>query len=237
MSINGIGSYQLAANSLYSGQTQTASAVESDGDVDRSRTTAPIDTSGKSGLFATAISQTLFQIGVTPAAANVATGAAPTNTQQQALNSFTQNLFGALQASGDGKIATYTGGKTSAIKKDGRSSTVNSTSENQSSDDTVNADSASTTGITSNQQTGAALNSNLENRLQNLIQQVGTGSQSSADSTPSSQPLAELQQSYQGLLASQPASTARPSLSSFLQVLSQNLQDAPSSGTLINIQA
>ncbi|HSY29487.1 MAG TPA: hypothetical protein VK832_18395, partial [Burkholderiaceae bacterium] len=151
-----------------------------------------------------------------------------------------QNLFGALQASGNGKIAVNTGGKTTSIKKDGKSSTVNATSE--SSDDTTNTDlastvGASTTGLSNNQQAGATLHNNLESRLQNLIQQVGNGSPSPADSTPSSQALAELQQSYQGLLASQPASKAQPSLSSFLQVLSQNLQDAPSSGTLINIQA
>ena len=77
MSINGIGIYQISANALYSGQN--ANPVDSSCDADRSRVTAPTTTGGRSGLFSSAISQTLFQIGVTPTAANVATGAAPTN--------------------------------------------------------------------------------------------------------------------------------------------------------------
>src|SRR6202012_1195661 len=90
--------------------------VQGDGDVDRSRITPP--TTGRGGLFTDTITQTLFQIGVTPTAANVATGATPTNAQQQALNGFVQNLFGALEDSG--APTTGTSVKTGpAVRKDG----------------------------------------------------------------------------------------------------------------------
>lgn len=228
MSINGIGSYQLSANSLYPEQTQTANAVESDGDVDRSRVTAPVDTTGKSGLFATAISQTLFQIGVTPTAANVATGAAPTGTQQQALNSFAQNLFGALQtvSQDNGTAATVRPGGTS--KGSTKSASTSSST----------ASSASSSAAT--QPSNLSINSSLQNRLQNLIQELGTSSQDADSSSSSSdgQALEQLQQSFQSLVSSQGGrKTQSTSLTNFLQTLSENLQDAPTSGTLINVQA
>ncbi|MBV8633305.1 MAG: hypothetical protein JO002_02340 [Burkholderiaceae bacterium] len=126
MSINGIGTYQISANALYAGQN--ANTVQGSGDVDRSRITPP--TTGRTGLFTDTITQTLFQIGVTPTAANVATGAPPTNSQQQALNAFVQNLFGALQESGTPTAGT--GGKPApAIRKDGRPLSPSSLSDTQ----------------------------------------------------------------------------------------------------------
>ncbi|MBV8665836.1 MAG: hypothetical protein JO269_05055 [Burkholderiaceae bacterium] len=217
MSINGIGSYQVAATIQYSGQS--VGAIESDGDADRSRITAPTNAGSKTGLFTSAISQTLFQIGVTPAAANVATGAAPTNTQQQAFNSFAQDLFGALQPGATGKPAVTAGAKTSpaVAKKDGR----------------PGAGSAASPSSLSN---GQLAGSNaIESRLQALIQQVGNESGAPQDSTDEA--LSALEQSYQGLLSAQGASATRPSLASFLQVLAQNLQDAPTTGTLLNVTA
>jgi hypothetical protein len=230
MSINGIGNYQIAASIQYSGQS--ASAIESDGDADRSRITAPTNAGGKTGLFTSAISQTLFQIGVTPAAANVATGAAPTNTQQQALNSFAQNLFGALQPAGSGKPSSTANSKSAAsIKKEAQAiESGDSTSETGSLGSTV-----SPSSLSGSQLPGSTGN-NLESRLQALIQQVGTGGGTS-QSEPDDQNLAALQESYQNLLSSQKTSSASPSLASFLQVLAQNLQDAPPTGNLLNITA
>jgi hypothetical protein len=217
MSVNGIGNYQVAATIQYSGQS--VGAIESDGDADRSRITAPTNAGSKTGLFTSAISQTLFQIGVTPAASNVATGATPTNTQQQALNSFAQDLFGALQPGGSGKATgSSAGGKGStAVKKDAKAG---------------GGSAAAPSSLSSSQ---LAASNNLESRLQALVQQVGNEGESSQDNAD--QPLAALQQSYQGLLSSQGASGTAPSLSSFLKVLAQNLQDAPPTGTLLNVTA
>lgn len=151
MSINGIGSYQLSAAALYSGQS--ANPVQSDGDMDRSRTSAPTNT--RDSLFTSTITQTLFQIGVTPTAANVATGAAPTNTQQQALSAFVQNLLGALQDSG-APVAGM-GGATSGPRKDGRNTVPSPLSTSGSG-------------------------SSLDTSLQSLAQQLASGTGGSGDS-------------------------------------------------------
>lgn len=202
MSINGIGSYQISANALYAGQA--ANPVQ-DGDVDRSRITPP--TTGRSGLFTDTITQTLFQIGVTPTAANVATGATPTNAQQQALNGFVQNLFGALQDSG--VPASGTGSKPAqAARKDGRTASNSAT--------TALSDSANGGGI--------------DSRIQSLAQQLAAGSASDNGN------LAALQQSFQDLVSTQGGSD-NASLGNFLQALAQNVQDVPPAGSLISTSA
>jgi len=220
MSINGIGSYQISANALYSGQN--ASPVDSSGDADRSRVTAPTTTGGRTGLFSSAISQTLFQIGVTPTASNVATGAAPTNTQQQTVNTFVQDLFGALQGvgapGGSGTTARY-----SAIaKKDGKSS--GQTSAGNSSAVAGDAGSSNAT----------AANGTVEGRLQALIQEIGSGTTSQSSGQDG---LSALQQSFQALVASQGGSSSDATLGNFLQTLAGNLQDMPPTGSLISTSA
>jgi hypothetical protein len=207
MSINGIGSYQISANALYAGQSATP--VQGDGDIDRSRITPP--TTGRNGLFTDTITQTLFQIGITPTAANVATGAPPTNSQQQALNAFVQNLFGALQDSGT--PSSGTGAKPAqATRKDGRpASSTNVTTPSALSD---------------SPQSGS-----LDGQIQSLAQQVNSGSNTQADGN-----LAALQQSFQDLVSTQGGS-ANASLGNFLQALSQNLQDLPPAGSLISTSA
>jgi hypothetical protein len=223
MSINGIGSYQLSAASAYAEQTPHANAVESDGDVDRSRATAPIDNAGRNGLFSSAISQTLFQIGVTPTAANVATGAAPTGTQQQTLTAFTQNLFGALQTAGGNASSTGTA-KAGAPTR--------STSRNASNTSSSASASQGAQGL------NLATGNTLQNRLQSLIQELGQNTAGTDESTEENQALTQLQQSFQDFVTSQNTGTQQqPTLTSFLQTLAQNLQDAPSSGNLINVQA
>jgi len=168
MSINGIGSYQISANALYAGQT--ANPVQGAGDVDRSRITAP--TSGRSGLFTDTITQTLAQIGITP------TGATPTNSQQQALNAFVQNLFGALQDSGAPTAGS--GAKSSpATRKDGRT--------------------ASPGAAVSESLQGSSLDSS----IQDLAQQLTSGS-----STSDSGNLSALQASFQDLVSTQGGNTS-----------------------------
>lgn len=224
MSINGIGSYQLSASLVYAEQTQHTNAVESDGDVDRSRATAPIDNSGRSGLFSTAISQTLFQIGVTPTAANVATGAAPTGTQQQALTALAQSLFGALQSS-DGGSASAGSGKASAPARSNNRATSNT--------GTPSTSAASGNVPASNLSSGNIL----QNQLQSLIQELGANN-AGTDRASGNAALTQLQQSYDNVIASQNSSSQQsPSLGDFLQSLAQNLQDAPTSGSVINVQA
>ncbi len=220
MSINGIGNYQISANALYSGQN--ANPVDSSGDPDRSRVTAPTATGGRTGLFSSAISQTLFQIGVTPTASNVATGAAPTNTQQQTLNAFVQDLFGALQTtgtpSGAGATSRYSAGSKKDGKTQGQTSTGNST--------TAAGDAVSSLATTAN--------GTLENRLQALIQEVGSGA------TPQSSGqdgLSALQQSFQALATSLGGSGNGATLGNFLQTLAGNLQDMPPTGSLISTSA
>ena len=203
MSINGIANYQISANALYAGQS--ANTVQSTGDVDRSRITAP--TTGRTSLFTDTITQTLFQIGVTPTAANVATGATPTNSQQQALNDFVQNLFGALQDSG----APTTGSGTksgSATRKDGRTAPSSATSLSES-----------------------LQGNGLDSSIQSLAQQVTSGS-----GTSDSGDLSALQQSFQNLVSAQGGSSGA-SLGNFLQALAQNMQDVPPAGSLISTSA
>jgi hypothetical protein len=227
MSINGIGSYQISANSLYPEQTQHANAVESDGDIDRSRITAPVDNAGRNGLFSNAISQTLFQIGVTPTAANVATGAAPTGTQQQAVAALSQSLFGALQAAGGDATpgVNVKAGTGTATRGNARTSSAAST-----------ANSATTTSGGIAQTLNPSVDNTLQNRLQNLIAQLG-GNNSSAGDTSENPALAQLQQSFQAVVASQGNGSSPATLTGFLQTLAQNVEDAPSSGSLINVQA
>jgi hypothetical protein len=203
MSINGIGSYQISANAPYAGQS--ANPVQGGGDVDRSRVTAP--TAGRTGLFADTITQTLAQIGVTPSGANAATGATPTNSQQQALNGFVQNLFGALQ---DSSTPTTSNAVKSgqATRKEGRSATT------------------TTAGLSESLQSGS-----LEGSIQNLAQQVTSGSSAS-----DSDNLAALQQSFQNLVSTQGGDTDA-SLGSFLQALAQNIRDVPPTGSLISTSA
>jgi hypothetical protein len=219
MSINGIGIYQISANALYSGQN--ANPVDSSGDADRSRVTAPTTTGGRSGLFSSAISQTLFQIGVTPTAANVATGAAPTNTQQQSVNNFVQDLFGALQTAGASVATGTTVRYSAASKKDGKTNGQTTTGNAAA----VSADStSSTTGATSG---------TLENRLQALIQEIGSGATSPSSGQDG---FSALQQSFQALVASQ-GGAGSATLGNFLQTLAGNLQDMPPTGSLISTSA
>jgi len=232
MSISGIGSYQTFANTVYSNQAQSTAAVESDGDADRSRVSAPTDAAGKGGLFTSAISQTLFQIGVTPAAANVATGAAPSNPQQQALNSFTQNLFGALQASGSTSPGSSVTGKAAPQpKRDANGNVV-------ANDDDPNNASATAAAVQTggNQTQPNATGGNLENRLQNLIQQLGSDG-TSAGSDSGNQNFSSLQQSYQNLISTSGLNNTQISLTRFLQSLAQNLEDVPPTGSVISITA
>ncbi|HEX8956704.1 MAG TPA: hypothetical protein VF798_10530 [Burkholderiaceae bacterium] len=203
MSINGIGSYQISASALYAGQS--ANPVQGEGDADRSRITPP--TTGRNGLFTDTITQTLFQIGVTPTAANVATGAPPTNSQQQTLNAFVQNLFGALQDSG-APISGSGGRPASPVRKDGRPSA------------------AAPTALSESQH-----GSNLEGRIQNLARQLNSNSNTQGDGS-----LAALQQSFQDLVSTQ-GGNDHASLGTFLQALSQNLRDIPPAGSLISTSA
>ena len=203
MSINGIGNYQISASALYAGQS--ANPVQGEGDADRSRITPP--TTGRNGLFTDTITQTLFQIGVTPAAANVATGAPPTNSQQQALNAFVQNLFGALQDSGT-PISGSGGKPASQVRKDGRPST------------------ATPSALSEAQQAG-----NLDGRIQNLARHLHSGSNIRGDGS-----LPALQQSFQDLVSTQGGNDSA-SLGTFLQALSQNLRDIPPAGSLISTSA
>ena len=208
MSINGIGSYQISANALYAGQN--ANPVQGDGDVDRSRITPP--TTGRNGLFTDTITQTLFQIGVTPTAANVATGATPTNSTQQALNAFVQNLFGALQDSGAPTAGT--GAKTGAgtgVRRDARTPSGSATA--------ALSDSLQGNGI--------------DSRIQNLAQQLTSGAGTSDASGGGD--LSALQQSFQDLVSAQGGGNA--SLGNFLQALAQNVQDVPPAGSLISTSA
>ncbi|HEY8027550.1 MAG TPA: hypothetical protein VIF60_23625 [Burkholderiaceae bacterium] len=221
MSINGIGNYQISANALYSGQN--ANPVDSSGDADRSRVTAPTTTGGRTGLFSSAISQTLFQIGVTPTASNVATGAAPTNTQQQALNVFAQDLFGALQSTTP-QASTGAGTRYStSSKKDGKPGST-----------TASADSAKATQSASTPNGAAGSGNSLESRLRGLIQQIGTGT---SPESSGQEAYSALQQSFGALVAAQGGTGNGATLGKFLQALSGNLQDIPPTGSLISTSA
>jgi hypothetical protein len=204
MSINGIGSYQISANALYAGQN--ANTVQSGGDVDRSRITPPT-TSSSNSLFTDTITQTLAQIGVTPTAASIATGAAPTNSPQQALSSFVQNLFGALQDSGEPATGGGTGTTTAAGAK-----------------------SSSVARRDARGNIAALQGSGIDSQIQELAQQVSAGD------TSGNADLSALQQSFQDLVAAQGGGTGA-SLGNFLQALAQNVQDVPPAGSLISTSA
>ena len=109
MSISNIGSNPAISSIQFSGISQVASqGSDRDGDKDASGVSK---VSGSDGRFASAINQSLAQIGVTPGSSSSTSSSASdpnstassTQDPQQALAAFMQNLFASLQSHNSGQ--------------------------------------------------------------------------------------------------------------------------------------
>jgi|APFre7841882630_1041343.scaffolds.fasta_scaffold07205_2 hypothetical protein len=211
--------------------TQQSSGIgrDSDGDNDGSRASGASGGSGGPGAFLDAIFQALSQVGVSgntatmPARASTSSTAADTPPSQnplQALGTFMHDLLTALLAKGN--HAASQGGSDSDGDNDGSASSGVS----------------GASGTHRHHGRGLA---QIESNLQSLIQQLSSSSSSSpatgsAATASSANSSATLQQDYQNLLSSLGASGNPSTLGSFLQALSESLQNIGSSGNLINTQ-
>jgi hypothetical protein len=204
----------------------TSVGIGRDGDNDGS---AGKVNKGRRADFMAALSQAFMQIGANGASTTSATnptavtGVSATQDPKQEMRTFMHDLFAALRSTGKGQQ----GGKDSDGDKDGSA--------------------ASKVSATSGQY-GA---SSIESKLQNLILQISssdassaTGSATSASNVSATAPtsntaLSALQQDFSNLMggSQNTSSGTQPTLSSFLQALTQNLQGANAAGNIVNTVA
>lgn len=234
MSIPAIGSNNSA---IYTTALSSSSAVnsvkqDSDGDNDGSRAPSAV---GGGGKFASAINDALSQLGVTPTSASSdsdASGTATTQDPQQALASFMQSLFAALQGQSGAQ------GNASTNAAAAGSPAVGAATNGTPPANTNSVTGTSGEGHHHHHGHGGGMGK-LEGGLQNLIQQLSSssqgasGSSTSDSSSSSSSTLDALQQSFSNLLGADGASGSNVSLTSFLQTLSQGLQGAPATGNVV----
>ncbi|MFI4939133.1 MAG: hypothetical protein ACHP7O_02115 [Burkholderiales bacterium] len=170
-------------------------------------------TGGSGGNFASAISQALTQIGVTPANSSSSAGSTPSSTSQtpaEALKAFAQNLFAALQSQ-SGTQASDSGAKSHSGHgyRHGGGGSGNIQSALQSLIQQLPSSSGQSTSGS------------------------GTASTSTSGSTSGSA-IDALQTSFNNLLSADGVSGTNATLKNFLQTLSQNLQGTSSTGNVIN---
>jgi hypothetical protein len=229
MSISPIASNNSAITTTQiSGLAPVSSASQdADGDNGGSRVSSA---SSRGGKFASAISQALQQLGVGVPSTDSTSGASGTTSTQdpkQALASFMQNLFAALQSQKGTSAAASTGSASGA---------VSSVSGAGSSADGASA--APAAAHNGHHHHGGGAMSKLESGLQSLEQQLSSSSDQSASGSSSSNPsLDALQQSFNNLLSVDGTSGSNPTLSAFLQSLSQNLHGAPATGNVVTAKA
>lgn len=222
-------------------------------------TGAPGSVSG-SGKFADAINQTLAQLGVSASGASsggsgsATDGSSGASDPGTAASSFADNLFAALQ----GQIGAQAGAQGAAGGDAGSSSAVSGVGAAGASGA---SGAAAVSGGGGHHHHGGGGGGKVAGGLQNLIQQLSTSSDSVASSSTDSSTVggsstasatdavgstpataasggSALQNSYNALVAANGGSSANaPSLTQFLQTLSQNLQGAPTSGNVVSTKA
>ncbi|MDE1893399.1 MAG: hypothetical protein KGM46_05570 [Pseudomonadota bacterium] len=172
---------------------------------------------GQVGSLVAAIFQALSQSGVAGTSSATATGSSRSNPLQ-ALGSFMQTLISALQNPS----------ATTAQPASPSSSAAASTSG-------VVAVARSSGYYRQARLGGHGAPSPIESNLQDLIQQLSSGTSSAGASAP----LDSLQQSFQALsssLGNTPGSASR-GLGNFLQAFAHNLERLGSTGTIVNTRA
>jgi hypothetical protein len=212
MSISSISGNYPAITSTQFSTTAPVSYAQPDSDCDTDGVSASRPARG-GGKFASAIDQALSQLGVSASGTAGASSAGAAQGPQQALVTFKQNLFAALQAQ-----------------------------SGQPDNAAVEAASGSAAGaspaVHGHHQHGGG---KLEAGLQSLIQQLSSSNAGTADSSAasgSSSPAQDsLQQSFKNLMAADGASGSSATLSSFLQTLSQNMHSAPPTGNIVSTSA
>lgn len=230
MSISPITSNNSAiAATQFSGLTPVAAtSKDCDGDNDGSRVSSA---SGRGGKFASAITQALAQLGVSAPSAGSTSGTSGASSAQdpkQALTSFMQNLFAALQSQ-NGTPAAASSGSASGTSASGAGA-------NTSVDGTTTGAAAATTGHGHHHHGGGGM-SKLESGLQSLSQQLSSSSGQTTSGGPSNPSLDALQQSFNNLLSADGASGSNATLNAFLQSLSQSLHGAPTTGNVVTTKA
>ena len=215
MSVTSINGSSCPMSNLQSGMSRISSAHESDNNGNRA---AGIN--GK-GQLSAAISQLMSQLGisagnVTNASASSSTtdtsGATAPQDSQQAVATFMQSLYAALQAQ-----SGTSGAASSRADHDANSAS--------------SVSGATTANATGHHHHGGL--SKLEHNLQSLMQQLSSDS-ANGSSNPT---LDNLQQSFTNLLGAENASGKGTNLTSFLQNLSQNLQGTAPTGNVVRTQA
>ncbi len=237
MSINAVQSSNYFSKLNTTGGVNSPNAAgKGDGDGDGSGSGA-----GGIGGFASVIAQALSQIGVTAPSGSLSSNisrpssptsgsssttgpASPANVNaQQALGSFLQSLFAALEAQGQASTPSVNGA--------GIASGVTGVH-----------------GGHGHHHHGGGGASQIQAELQSLIQQLtaasGTSGTSGVSGTTGSPGASNalgaadttLQQNFQNLLSAQGVTGSQANLTSFLQTLSQGLQNNGAAGNLVSTQ-
>lgn len=160
---------------------------------------------GTGGGFASAVSQALAQIGVTPTATGNSTGSTASSTAQaptQAIGAFMQSLYAALQSE-SGTLPTL-GTKSGAGQGGNRQGSGSSTIQGK-----------------------------VQRLLQQLSSPSGTSTADNVANSSNST-TDELQTSFNNLLSASDVTGGNANLQNFLQSLSQDLLGASPTGNVIN---
>jgi hypothetical protein len=209
VAIDSVGSNTLSQQLIANTTSVTGTRRDTDGDNDNSGGSVSPAAAGGSRV-ASAITQALTSIGVTPAdasgSASANTGTA--NSPQQAGQAFAQALFGALHdqttaAAGSGDGVKHAGG---GHHHGGGAGKVESGLQNLI------------------QQLGAS----------GTASSAGDGT---STSTSDNSDLSKLQDAFNNLVSANGGTSGNASLTGFLQSMAQSLQAAPSSGNVVNTSA
>jgi hypothetical protein len=185
------------------------------------------------GNLASAISQTLSQIGVSAATASSSadssgSGTSGTSTSQspaQALAAFTQNLFAALQSQSGTQTAASASSSNTAAGSSGSTAPVQASGHGHH-----HHHGGGSSNVASSSQNAAQQSEQLSSPSdQSASSSSASGSDSSTAETGDA-----LQQSFSNLLAANGLSGSSATLSGFLQSLSQNIQGASVVGNIVN---
>jgi len=211
MAIDSLGSNTAVNYSQFSVSSTTIAQQQND-----SGTPAPAAT-GNGGRFATAIEQTLSQLGGATSSSSTSStsstsgtsGSSSTQDPKQAEQAFAQSLFTALQS----QFGQHQGAQGAQGGGEG--------------------------GGHHHHHGGGGGGGRIAGALQGLAQQLSSSSgsdDSSSSSGASSSAVSNLQSSFNNLLAATGQSSSSTTLPQFLQNLSQNLQGSSNSGNLLSVK-
>jgi hypothetical protein len=204
-------------------------------------TTAATSAAGTATTTSDAKATSAIGAGATSASDTASTSASGTETPQQAMQAFIQNLVSTLQSQGQ-TTATAAGTSSTAATAAAASTTATSSTDPTSSSSTVSG--------THGHRGHGGHGGHMSTALQDLIDQVDSAQSSTAGATAgattstsalagtttSSSALASLQQSFENLVSTMGGSS-NASLSGFLTNFASDLSGMNAVGNLVNTQA